>query len=279
MDCQIRPQEQPQVRVPETDGLGMPQMPRPSDNSPGFFMAPWLCFRLIYSFQTNRPTATSRHPSTPDYPLGGKIDVPGAARATGRDGVLSGVRDMPRMKAVRLALVAAGAGILAAFILVLVLHAMTHKVVQPPHTKHPQAPGISIAKENFDLPDPFLFNDGTKYYLYLSSAFADITSRASGDLPQNTPTLTGEPGHWSKKPFDAVPKLPDWAQPGAARPVPSVPVGRPSSARKNWEVTSTRSCSWTPMAPEARASPTISYGSPTTIRRPEMARRRFGPSR
>jgi hypothetical protein len=119
------------------------------------------------------------------------------------------------MKAVRLALVAAGAGILAAFILVLVLHATTHKVlVQPPRTEHPQAPGISIAKENFDLPDPFLFSDGTKYYLYLSSAFGDITSSAFGDLPQNTPTLTGEPGHWSKKPFDAVPKLPDWAQPG-----------------------------------------------------------------
>src|ERR1035438_5352952 len=94
-----------------------------------------------------RASTPSGHPSTPDYPLGGKIDVPGAARATGRDGVLSGVRDMPRMKAVRLALVAAGAGILAAFILVLVLHAMTHKVVQPPHTKHPLEIGRASCRE------------------------------------------------------------------------------------------------------------------------------------
>jgi len=120
------------------------------------------------------------------------------------------------MKAVRLALVAAGAGILAAVLLVVILHVTSHKfvLVQPPRTEHPQAPGISIAKENFDLPDPFLFSDGKKYYLYLSSAFGNITSDPLGELPQHTPTLTGEPGHWSKKPFDAVPKLPDWAQPG-----------------------------------------------------------------
>ena len=64
------------------------------------------------------------------------------------------------------------------------------------------APGISIAWAKFDLPDPFLLDVGGTYYLYLSSAFGDST--------QNVPVLKGAPGHWSKRPIDAVPDLPAW---------------------------------------------------------------------
>jgi hypothetical protein len=72
-----------------------------------------------------------------------------------------------------------------------------------PPTASQAAPGIAIARARFDLPDPFLLDVGGTYYMYLSSAF--------GDGSQNVPVLTGKPGHWSKRPIDAVPDLPAWA--------------------------------------------------------------------
>jgi hypothetical protein len=79
---------------------------------------------------------------------------------------------------------------------------------QPQPTHAPHAPGISIATANFDLPDPFILDDGGKYYMYLSSAYGNN---------QNVPLLIGGPGHWSSHSIDAVPQLPAWAvgDPGA----------------------------------------------------------------
>ena len=51
-------------------------------------------------------------------------------------------------------------------------------------------------------PRPLPPRTGGTYYLYLSSAFGDST--------QNVPVLKGAPGHWSKRPIDAVPDLPAW---------------------------------------------------------------------
>ena len=76
-------------------------------------------------------------------------------------------------------------------------------VGQPAATAAPFAPGISIAHEDFDLPDPFILRVGGTYYMYLSTAFGDNT--------QNVPLLTGRPGHWSTHSIDAVPQLPAWA--------------------------------------------------------------------
>jgi hypothetical protein len=74
---------------------------------------------------------------------------------------------------------------------------------QPHPTTDPSAPGISIARGSFDLPDPFLLAHGGKYYMYLSTAFGNDT--------QHVPELTGRPGHWSRNSIDAVPELPPWA--------------------------------------------------------------------
>lgn len=140
---------------------------------------------------------------------------------------LSGVRGIAKIKtAVRLALRAACVGLLAVALLVAtapVGGTTTAKAGanakafagQPIPTRHPDAPGIAIAASNsFDLPDPFLMAEGGKYYLYLSTAFNDTT--------QNVPVLVGSPGHWSKKPIDAVPKLPAWA------------VGNPATGALTW---------------------------------------------
>jgi hypothetical protein len=112
------------------------------------------------------------------------------------------------MKALRLALFAALAGILAAVVVTLSLHLTTNtaKPVQPRHTATPATPGISIAQQNFDLPDPFILTDKKRYYLYLSRAFGNDT--------QNIPMFSGSPGHWSAKSIDAVPVLPAWASRG-----------------------------------------------------------------
>ena len=108
----------------------------------------------------------------------------------------------------RLALIAASAGILAALVFTLVLHPTTHKptIVQPRHTATPATPGISIAQENFDLPDPFILDAHKTYYLYMSTAFGNTT--------QHIPMFSGRPGHWSAQSTDAVPVLPPWAAPG-----------------------------------------------------------------
>jgi hypothetical protein len=80
----------------------------------------------------------------------------------------------------------------------------TTTAAQPEPTTDPSAPGIAITGiGTFDYPDPFLLNQGGKYYMYLSSAFGNNT--------QNVPELTGRPGHWSTKSIDAVPVLPPWA--------------------------------------------------------------------
>ena len=82
-------------------------------------------------------------------------------------------------------------------------------VGQPAATAAPFAPGISIAHEDFDLPDPFILRVGGTYYMYLSSAYGNNT--------QNVPLLVGTPGHWSTQSIDAVPQMPWWAvgDPGA----------------------------------------------------------------
>ena len=82
-----------------------------------------------------------------------------------------------------------------------VAQAAQSKVKQPPPTSTPNTPGISIAEQSFDLPDPFILDDHHTYYLYLSSAFGNTT--------QNIPTFTGRPGHWSGHSVDAVPIFPN----------------------------------------------------------------------
>jgi hypothetical protein len=115
---------------------------------------------------------------------------------------------MARTKAVRLGVIAACAGIIAAVVVTLVLRSTTHTVAQPKPTQHPETPGLSIAQENFDLPDPFILTVKRTYYLYLSTAFGNTT--------QNIPMFSGSPGHWSAHSIDAVPDLPSWAIPGLA---------------------------------------------------------------
>lgn len=76
---------------------------------------------------------------------------------------------------------------------------------QPQPTTTPAAPGIALVPaSNFDEPDPYLYEEGGTYYLYLSTAF--------NLLSENVPVLTGRPGHWSK-PVDVMPTLPPWAEP------------------------------------------------------------------
>jgi hypothetical protein len=127
------------------------------------------------------------------------------------------VRDIAKIKtAVRPSLRAAWVGLVAVVLLTAATLAATstvssgaapgHRVFarQPAPTRHPERPGIAIAtSKSFDLPDPFILDTGGKYYMYLSTAFNDNT--------QNVPLLVGSPGHWSKKPIDAVPQLPAWA--------------------------------------------------------------------
>jgi hypothetical protein len=79
------------------------------------------------------------------------------------------------------------------------------KTAQPRPTTTPMAPGISIAQQRFDLPDPFLLNEHHTYYMYLSTAFGNTT--------QNIPLFVGRPGRWSSRSIDAVPYLPEWASP------------------------------------------------------------------
>ncbi|HWE65831.1 MAG TPA: family 43 glycosylhydrolase, partial [Acidimicrobiales bacterium] len=79
---------------------------------------------------------------------------------------------------------------------------------QPKPTATPQSPGIAIATAQLDLPDPYLFDDGGTYDLFISTAL--------GDQDQHIPVMSGSPGHWSA-PIDAVPALPDWASASAGQ--------------------------------------------------------------
>jgi hypothetical protein len=121
---------------------------------------------------------------------------------------------MPRMRArCRLASRAASFGIVTCSLLVAVApfgvaQAAQAQTAQPRPTSNPTAPGIAIAQEHFDLPDPFILDDNHTYYLYLSTAF--------GNTKQNIPLFTGRPGHWSARSIDAVPYLPQWASPTLA---------------------------------------------------------------
>jgi arabinan endo-1,5-alpha-L-arabinosidase len=82
--------------------------------------------------------------------------------------------------------------------------------LQPPPTKTPDAPGIVIASSGvYDMPDPFLLSAGGTYYLFMSSAFGDVTN-------SNVPVLVGTPGHWSPI-HDAMPKVPSWAFPSTVQ--------------------------------------------------------------
>jgi hypothetical protein len=115
---------------------------------------------------------------------------------------------MPTMKAIfSLARHAACVALVAALVVLVAAApggASKVRVAQPPPTRHPAAPGIAIsAIGTFDYPDPFLLDQGGRYYMYLSSAFGNNT--------QNVPELIGRPNHWSKKSRDAVPHLPPWA--------------------------------------------------------------------
>jgi hypothetical protein len=82
-------------------------------------------------------------------------------------------------------------------------------MAQPRPTATPETPGITIASSGqLDLPDPFLLSVGRKYYLYVSSAFADPTH-------SNVPVLAGTPGHWGPA-SEAMPSVPAWALPASA---------------------------------------------------------------
>jgi beta-xylosidase len=73
---------------------------------------------------------------------------------------------------------------------------------QPVPTWTPAAPGIAIASANLDLPDPYLFDNGHTYDLFVSTPL--------GDEGQHVPVLSGEPGTWSR-PRDAMPTFPAYA--------------------------------------------------------------------
>jgi len=82
-------------------------------------------------------------------------------------------------------------------------------LAQPPPAANPVAPGVVIASSSkLDLPDPFLLSSGGKYYMYLSTAFADATK-------SNVPLIVGTPGH-SGPVLDALPNVPSWALPASA---------------------------------------------------------------
>ena len=87
--------------------------------------------------------------------------------------------------------------------------ASSTKTAEPRRTTTPDAPGITLASsKQFDLPDPFLLAVGSRYYLYMSSAFGD-------PVHANVPVVTGAPGHWSSV-SDAMPHVAPWALPTSA---------------------------------------------------------------
>jgi beta-xylosidase len=64
---------------------------------------------------------------------------------------------------------------------------------------------VIASSRQTDMPDPFLLSADGKYYLYLSTAFADPS-------PRNVIVLSGTPGHWGPL-SEALPKVPSWAIP------------------------------------------------------------------
>lgn len=82
------------------------------------------------------------------------------------------------------------------------------ELTEPPRTTTPGSPGIVIASSRqTDMPDPYILPADGKYYLYLSTAFADPVRR-------NVLVLSGSPGHWGPI-AEAIPKLPAWAVPAS----------------------------------------------------------------
>jgi beta-xylosidase len=84
----------------------------------------------------------------------------------------------------------------------------TSSTSQPPRDPSPQRPGIDLGGTDFDLPDPFMLQDGHAYALFVSTAFGNLRF-------QNVPYLLGRPGHWGAS-GDAMPHLPAWALPASA---------------------------------------------------------------
>lgn len=77
---------------------------------------------------------------------------------------------------------------------------------EPTPTSTPGSPGITIAASGIDMPDPFLFSEGGRYYIYLSTSFG------SSD---NLPIFEGSPGHW-RGPIEGMPEVPAWALPATS---------------------------------------------------------------
>jgi len=77
-------------------------------------------------------------------------------------------------------------------------------MMRPRPTTTPRAPGITlVSSRQLDLPDPFLLAAGRRYYLYVSTAFADSTHK-------NVPVIVRKAGHWGHV-SEALPKVPTWA--------------------------------------------------------------------
>jgi beta-xylosidase len=73
----------------------------------------------------------------------------------------------------------------------------------PPVLANPATPGFTI-NAGADQPDPFIFQEGGRYYLFTSQ----------DEVPQNVPVRSGDTvGQWGG-PSDALPDLPAWATPG-----------------------------------------------------------------
>ena len=74
---------------------------------------------------------------------------------------------------------------------------------EPPALSDPATPGFTI-NSGADQPDPFMFQQGGRYYLFTSQ----------DKVPQNVPVRSGAMvGQWGA-PGDALPDPPAWAEPG-----------------------------------------------------------------
>ncbi len=74
---------------------------------------------------------------------------------------------------------------------------------EPPALADPATPGFTI-NAGADQPDPFIFQQGGRYYLFTSD----------DKVPQNVPVRSGtQVGQWGG-PTDALPDPPAWAAPG-----------------------------------------------------------------
>ncbi|MBO0731298.1 MAG: family 43 glycosylhydrolase, partial [Acidimicrobiaceae bacterium] len=85
---------------------------------------------------------------------------------------------------------------------------------------NPERPGVTIATAKFDLPDPYLFPWGDKYYLYVSTAFGTppsmnipvLVAPRPPNIPRPASANPAALAHWGPV-RDALPTLPAWARP------------------------------------------------------------------